>query len=61
MHFNPIDLNYYFIKQALDRRKNYSIKELENALTVIRNTEQGIKNGSIDESISIDYILSMVM
>lgn len=54
-------LNYYFIKQALDRRKNYSIRELENALTVIRNTEQGIKNGSIDESISIDYILSMVM
>lgn len=54
-------LNYYFIKQALDRKHKYTIKELENALNLIRNTEQGIKTGDIDEPISIDYILSNVL
>ena len=54
-------LNYYIIKQALSRNKIYTNNELINAINIIKQTEQGIKFGTISEDISIDYIISSVM
>ena len=50
-------LNYYFIKECLDRKGYYSNKELLNLLNTIKNTEQGIKQGLIDEPVSVSYIM----
>ena len=54
-------LTSYVIYNAKQRMKRYSEKELKNALETITYTEQGIKNGLIEEPFSIDYILSQVL
>ena len=54
-------LNYFFIKQALDRKNIYTKSELRKALETLKNIEQGIKSGEIDEAISVDYLLSEIL
>lgn len=54
-------LNYFALKQATENRGNFTTKELTNALTVLRNVEQGIKIGTIEEPISIEYILAEIL
>ena len=54
-------LNYFALKQAAENRGNFTTKELTNALTVLRNVEQGIKMGTIEEPISIEYILAEIL
>lgn len=54
-------LSSYAIYSAKSRMKRYSVKELEKALSIITYTEQGIKNGIIEEPFSIDYILAQVL
>lgn len=50
-------LNYYALKECLDRVNYYSVLELKNALSLIKRVEQGLKNGVYEESWAIDYIL----
>lgn len=54
-------LTSYVIYGAKSRMKRYSIKELERALEIITYTEQGVKNGLIEEPMSVDYILAQVL
>lgn len=50
-------LGGFDIKRATGRKNKYSIVELINAMKLIRDAEVGIKSGSIDESMALDYIL----
>ena len=54
-------LTPFVIHSAKSRMKKYSIKELERALDILTYTEQGIKNGLIEEPFSVDYILAQVL
>lgn len=45
------------VKLAKEKGNNYSIEELVNAIKVIRNAERGIKTGSIEQDMAVDYIL----
>lgn len=54
-------LNYFFIKECLDRKGYYTVSELLNFLKIIKFCEQGLKNGLLEESILIDYILVNVL
>lgn len=50
-------LTYPQIKAAQSRVGIYSIGELVNAIKTIREVERDIKIGSIEEEISVDYVL----
>ena len=50
-------LTKYAIYQANLRKNKYSNNELDSVLNQIMTLEQGIKNGTFDESIVIDYLL----
>lgn len=54
-------LTSWQIKNAQKHLHKYSIGELVNILRLIQKVESGIKNGVIDEDISIDYVLTEVM
>lgn len=54
-------LTSFVIYGAKSRMKRYSVNELERALEIITYTEQGIKNGLIEEAFSVDYILAQVL
>lgn len=54
-------LSGWDIKRAKPRCGRYAIRELVDAMYLIRNTEKGIKSGSIDESLAIEYILVNMM
>ena len=44
-----------------DKTGYYRIGELVKALKIIQKTEEGIKTGKIDESISIEYFLVNIL
>lgn len=54
-------LSGWDIKRSKPRCGRYSISELVNAMYLIRNTEKGIKSGSIDEDVAMEYILVNMM
>lgn len=54
-------LTKWQIKNAKIRSGNYSIGELVEMLRAIRNIEKGIKIGEIEESISIELLLTRVL
>ena len=54
-------LNYYMMKECLDRKGYYSVKELLTALSVIKRVEQGLKNGIYEESWAMEYILINIL
>lgn len=54
-------LTTWQIKCAEEKRGNYSIGDLVNAMKVIRNAEVGIKSGKIPEDIAIDYVLVNIL
>lgn len=54
-------LQYYQVKYNKDKTKFYTIGELVNALRIIQQIEKGIKSGTIDEVISLDYLLVNIL
>ena len=54
-------INYYAIKECLERKGYYSIKELISALQVLKRVEQGLKNGLYEEDWAIDYALINIL
>lgn len=54
-------LNTWQINNAKKYIGNYSVKELINAMQIIRNAEVGIKSGTIDEEIAVPQILVNVL
>ena len=50
-------LTSWQIKCAKDKMGHYSIGELVYMMRLIQKTEQGIKEGKVDEDIAVDYIL----
>ena len=51
-------LTGFQIKLAKERCGYYSNRELVNMMRLIQKTERGIKTGEIEESISIEYVLT---
>ena len=49
------------IKVAKEKGNNYNINELISAIQIIRNTEKGIKVGSIEQPMAVDYILANIL
>lgn len=58
---NRTGLKYGVIQATLHNIGAYKISELRNALDIITSVEQGIKNGSIDDSIALDYTIIKIM
>lgn len=54
-------LQYYQVKYNQDKVNIYSTSELVNILKLIQYVEEGIKTGTIDETISIDYLLVNIL
>lgn len=54
-------LQYYQVKYNQDKINIYSTSELVNILKLIQYVEEGIKTGTIDETISIDYLLVNIL
>lgn len=54
-------LSYFFIKECLTRKNYYSSTELLNALNLVRETEQGIKLGNIEDANALEYLLVQVL
>lgn len=54
-------LQYYQVKYNQDKLNYYTIAELVNILKIIQHIEEGIKIGNIEESISIDYLLTNIL
>lgn len=54
-------LQYYQVKYNQDKVNIYSTSELVNVLKLIQYVEEGIKTGTIDETISIDYLLVNIL
>lgn len=49
------------VKMAKEKQGHYSIAELVNALKVIRFVEKGIKTGSIDADVAVEYVIVNIM
>ena len=54
-------LSGWDIKRARGRVSKYSNRELINAMRVIQSAEKGIKSGSIEDSMALDYILVNIL
>jgi len=54
-------LNTWQINNAKKYIGNYSVKELINAMQIIRNAEVGIKSGLIDEEVAVPQILVNIL
>lgn len=54
-------LQYYQVKYNQDKLDYYTISELVNILRNIQKVEKGIKTGTIDEVISLDYLLVNIL
>lgn len=50
-------LTAWQVKMTKDKQGAYSIGELVRALKIIRQAEKGIKTGTIDQEIAVDYLL----
>lgn len=49
------------VKMAKEKQGHYSIEELVNALRIIRFVEKGIKTGTIDADIAVEYVIVNIM
>ena len=49
------------VKMAKEKQGHYSIAELVNALKVIRSVEKGIKTGTIDADVAVEYVMVNIM
>ena len=49
------------VKMAKEKQGHYSIAELVNALKVIRSVEKGIKTGTIDADVAVEYVIVNIM
>ena len=58
---NCTGLTGWQINNARKYLKRYSIGELENILITIRNTEVGIKTGTIEEAIAVSQLLVNIL
>ena len=54
-------LQYYQVKYNQDKTNYYTIRELVYTLKLIQQIESGIKKGTIDEIISLDYLLVSIL
>ena len=54
-------LQYYQVKYNQDKLNYYTIGELVYILRKIQQIESGIKQGTIDEVISLDYLLVNIL
>lgn len=54
-------MTQYIINQCRMRQGRYSISEIRNILNTLMYVEHGIKDGIVEESISVDYVLAQVM
>ena len=54
-------LSGWDIKRAMSRAGKYTIRELVSAMKVFREVEVGIKSGTIEESIALEYALTEVL
>lgn len=54
-------LTAYQVKLALDKKNFYSIEELVNAMKLTREVEVGVKRGTIDADMAIEYLIIHVM
>lgn len=54
-------LQYYQVKYNQDKLDYYTIGELVNILRTIQRIEKSIKTGTIDEIISLDYLLVNIL
>lgn len=54
-------LSGWDIKRAKPRVRKYSNRELIDAMRLIQQTEVGIKTGSIEESMALEYVLVNMM
>lgn len=54
-------LQYYQVKYNQDKLNYYRIGELVHILRLIQKIESGIKQGTIDEVISLDYLLVNIL
>lgn len=54
-------LQYYQVKFNQDKVDFYTVGELVNILRKIQSIEKGIKTGTIDEIISLDYLLVNIL
>lgn len=58
---NCTGLTSWQVKNAKKHLKSYSVGELVNILTIIRNAEIGIKSGTIDEAIAVPHLLVNIL
>ena len=49
------------VKLAKEKGVHYGIDELVRAIRIIRETEEGIKTGAIEQNMSIEFILASVL
>lgn len=49
------------VKLAKEKMGHYSLEQLVHALKVIRDVEKGIKTGTIDADIAVEYVMVNVM
>lgn len=54
-------LSAWQIKCAKEKGKHYAVPELVRALRVIRETERGIKAGTVESTLAVDYILVNIL
>lgn len=54
-------LTAWQVKMAKEKQGHYSIGELIENLKVIRDVEKGIKTGTIEPSLAIDYVIAKLM
>lgn len=54
-------MTQYMINQCKARSHKYSVNEMLSILDTITYVERGIKDGLVDEAISVDYVLAQVM
>lgn len=54
-------LTAWQVKMAKEKQGHYSIGELVDALKVIRDAEKGIKTGTIDAEIAVEYVIVHIM
>ena len=58
---NCTGLTSWQVKNARKHLNKYSIGELVNAMTIIRNAEVGIKSGTIEEAIAVPHLLVNIL
>lgn len=54
-------LTAWQVKMAKEKQGHYSISELVNALKVIRDVEKGVKTGTIDADVAVEYVIVNIM